>query len=199
LPFAFTTPGGVTTREPDPPFEDPAPGTPATGLTCLFTDGFCDEPRPAPAGGRDPVDELEDEVVVVEVVDVGGGAGAAHDSDTPNTGNFTGNEICDNGVPAGTTTVNDNFAPPNTVTVTTHCSADADGIEDNAIPPATTPTVAIPSQAFLLLSTTRLSPRLLQPPSAIIHGVQIGCQTRISGPAVLREPQAGLKRRLVSI
>jgi hypothetical protein len=51
---------------------------------------------------------------------VGGALGAAHDSDTPNTGTFTGNEIDDNGVPAGTFTVNDSFAPPNNVTVIAH-------------------------------------------------------------------------------
>jgi hypothetical protein len=39
----------------------------------------------------------------------------------PSTGNFTGKEICDNGVPAGTSTVNDRCNPPNKVTVTVHC------------------------------------------------------------------------------
>jgi hypothetical protein len=35
-------------------------------------------------------------------------------------GNFTGNEIDDNGVPGGTSTVNVNGWPPSTVTVILH-------------------------------------------------------------------------------
>jgi hypothetical protein len=59
----------------------------------------------------------------VVVVEVGGdaGGGVAHDSEMPSTGNLTGKEICDNGVPAGTSTVNDRCNPPNNVTVTVHC------------------------------------------------------------------------------
>jgi hypothetical protein len=59
----------------------------------------------------------------VVVVDVAGGAGGgvAHDSDTPNTGNFNGREICDNGVPGGTSTLNDRCNPPNKVTEIVHC------------------------------------------------------------------------------
>jgi hypothetical protein len=53
---------------------------------------------------------------------------AAHDSATPTTGNDTGNDNADNGVPGGTSTVKLNLAPPATVTVTTHdCAPAADG------------------------------------------------------------------------
>jgi hypothetical protein len=44
----------------------------------------------------------------------------AHDSDNPTTANPAGNDNDDNGVPAGTSTENDNFAPPTNDTVTTH-------------------------------------------------------------------------------
>jgi hypothetical protein len=79
------------------------------------------------------------------VVDVGGeagGGGDAHDSDTPNTGNFTGNEIRDNGVPGGTSTTNDKCNPPNTVTVIVHRCAAAEGIHTSAKTPPTTAAVA---------------------------------------------------------
>jgi hypothetical protein len=46
-----------------------------------------------------------------------------HDSEIPNTGNFTGSETDDNGVPAAT--ANEIFTPPSNVTVTVHVSATA--------------------------------------------------------------------------
>jgi hypothetical protein len=56
----------------------------------------------------------------VDVVVEGGAGGAEHDSLTDATGNFTGNEIDDNGVPGGTSTVNVNGWPPSAVTVIVH-------------------------------------------------------------------------------
>lgn len=57
-----------------------------------------------------------------EVVVVGGGVVevGTHDSDTPTTPSFTGNAICDKGVPGGTSTVNDKCPPPIRVTLITH-------------------------------------------------------------------------------
>jgi hypothetical protein len=71
----------------------------------------------------------------------GAGAGAAHDSETPRIGNLTGKLNADTGVPGGTSTVNDNLAPPTTVTVTTHCSADAGADERSPTVEAASPTV----------------------------------------------------------
>jgi hypothetical protein len=84
-------------------------------------------------------------------VGAGGGAGCAHDSDTPNTGNFTGKEIDDNGVPGGTSTVNDNVRPPTRVTVTVQGSADADG---RPVRPAPTATAAAAVNATSLVKLT---------------------------------------------
>jgi hypothetical protein len=64
----------------------------------------------------------------------------AHDSETPTTGNDTGNDNDDNGVPGGTSTVKLSFAPPTTVTDTTHdCAPAGDG---NTASPATTANTA---------------------------------------------------------
>jgi hypothetical protein len=66
----------------------------------------------------------------------------------------------DTGVPGGTLTVNDNFAPPSTVTVTTHWSADAAGSEDAAMPAPSAATVAPTTISFRLFTTgANLLPR----------------------------------------
>jgi hypothetical protein len=84
---------------------------------------FCNTPGADGAGGA------ADDVEVVGTVGGGGVAvvvpAGAHVSDSPSTGSFTGNDKDDSGVPGGTFIVNDSFAPPITVTVTTHESADA--------------------------------------------------------------------------
>jgi hypothetical protein len=65
-------------------------------------------------------EELVDSVFVGVAVDDGPVDTGAHDSVIPAIGNVTGNEISDNGVPGGTSTVNGNFTPPTNVTVITH-------------------------------------------------------------------------------
>jgi hypothetical protein len=97
-------------------------------------------------------------VVPVVVVAV---AVAEHDSATSTTGSFTGNDNADNGVPGGTSTVKLNFAPPATVTVTTHsCAPAADG---NAARPATSePAAANQTRSFRLLITWPISSRRWQ-------------------------------------
>ncbi len=102
------TPGDVAVVVVDAP---PAPGLPfplpfALGFFApagACAEGFCT--TTGPDGNTGDVDDVEpvdggcDEVVV-------GGAGAAQDSVIDTIGSFTGNEIDDNGVPAGTS--NDN-------------------------------------------------------------------------------------------
>jgi hypothetical protein len=59
--------------------------------------------------------------VDVVVVVVGGGAAAgAHDSVTFTIPSFTGSDSAESGVPGGMLSVKVSFAPPTTVTVTTH-------------------------------------------------------------------------------
>jgi hypothetical protein len=79
---------------------------------------------------------------VVEPDPLGAGTGAAHASDTPRTGSLIGRFNADTGVPGGTSTVNDNRAPPATVTVTVHCSADAVGNHVSAMPAISTAAAA---------------------------------------------------------
>jgi hypothetical protein len=114
LPFALCFPA------PDPCFPPagPEPFDPLERFAAAelgADEPFCTDPEDEAAGGAG--------VAAVEVVGTAGVdvvESGTHDSDNPNTGNFTGNDNDDNGVPAGTFTVNDNFAPPTTVTVTTH-------------------------------------------------------------------------------
>jgi hypothetical protein len=72
---------------------------------------------------------------------------------TPSTGSFTGNEIDDNGVPAGTFTVKESLPPPTTVTVITHESAWAAGSATIPEPASTDPPVASATSSFRLLNT----------------------------------------------
>jgi hypothetical protein len=125
---------------------------------CLLELGFCDFGRPPERGVVDVVVVREDVevvplcvgVLVVGVVPVDTGA---HDSDTPTTPAVTGSEICERGVPGGTSTVNDSWAPPTSVTVITHVWAEADGRAAIPITAATEATVIAPTTDFRLLST----------------------------------------------
>jgi hypothetical protein len=67
------------------------------------------------------------------------------------TGNLIGNEIDDNGVPAGTD--NDNTCPPNNVTVTAHESAEADGNTARPERPSADTAPAAATTSFRLLNT----------------------------------------------
>jgi hypothetical protein len=139
-------------------------------------DGFCD--TTGPDGRTGDVVEVDDvelvplEVGCVEVV-VGGAAGA-HDSVIDTTGSFTGNEIDDNGVPAGTD--NDNTCPPNNVTLTAHESAEADGNaarperpSADAAPAAATTSFRVLNTVAYLLPAVRLSlSSVPRPPAAPI-------------------------------
>jgi hypothetical protein len=153
----------VDARGDEPPREDEPPLVPA--LPPAFAGGcepecVCVRPcDPAGATCEEPcwcfagVDGVAGAVFEVDVVgdvvgDGGGGGGAvvgvvvvtgAQDSETPRTGRVTGSDSDDSGVPGGTSTVKLSFAPPTTVTVTTHdCASAADG--NAASPPASTPT-----------------------------------------------------------
>jgi hypothetical protein len=106
-----------------------------------LTEGFCVTAFPAACGGAPSGVGGDGAGVALEELGAGG-AGAAHDSDTDATGRFIGNGSDDNGVPGGTSTVNDNCRPPRTVTVTVHCCADAGGNQVRAMPAASTPAVA---------------------------------------------------------
>ena len=137
----------------------------------LCAEGFCFFPEPEGVGGpEDPVlvpvevvvvvgTETEpdpvDPVVPVDPVPVEPEPGAPdeHDSVTPITGSFTGSEIEDNGVPAGTFTVKESLPPPTTVTVITHESAWATGIAAIAETARTDPPVASATTSFRLLNT----------------------------------------------
>lgn len=92
-------------------------------------------------------------VVGVEVVPATG----AHDSDNPRIGNFTGSDNDDNGVPGGTSSVNDRCAPPTNVTVTVHsCATAGDGTAANPTTSAPAAT-ATPNSLLLLKSTLPVS------------------------------------------
>jgi hypothetical protein len=91
-------------------------------------------------------DELEDELVAA--VEAG-----AHDSLSDLTelaGTDAGRVMLDGGVPGGTSTVNDVCAPPTSVTVITHSSADAAGTDTNA---NREPAAVAATTNFALLST----------------------------------------------
>jgi hypothetical protein len=121
---------------------------------CFFEEGFCDFGFP-PDRGVVLVMVLVWVVVpvLVGVEFVGVEVTGAHDSETPTTPEWTGNEIWDNGVPGATFTVNDKCPPPTKVTVMTHSSAEAEG--SAAIPRTTSIEAAVtaPSKSFRLLST----------------------------------------------
>jgi hypothetical protein len=134
-------------------------------------DEGCFFPEPVGDGGPEEPVELPVEVVVVMgtetepdpvdpvlsvdpvPVEPDPGVPDEHDSVTPITASFTGSEIEDNGVPAGTFTVKESLPPPTTVTVTTHESAWATG--SAAIPETarTDPPVASATSSFRLLNT----------------------------------------------
>jgi hypothetical protein len=149
-PLGAAVPGLTVT---DFPTASPETGLGAgTGLACLFRDGFSVTTFPADAGGATAGADGAGVVVVALELVVGAGA-AAHDSVIPTIGSFTGKLNADTGVPGGTFTVNDSFSPPATVTVTTHCSADAAGSEDAAIPAPSAAIVAPTIISFGLITT----------------------------------------------
>ena len=98
------------------------------------------------------VDVVVDDEVVLGVVLVVVGVDE-HDSVTDWTGPVAGRWIEDSGVPGGTFTVNVSLAPPTSVTVTTHVSAEALG--SAAIPgTASAVAAATATKSFRLLSTS---------------------------------------------
>lgn len=97
------------------------------------------------------VDVVVDDVVLGVVLVVVGVE--EHDSVTDWTGPVAGRWIEDSGVPGGTFTVNVSLAPPTSVTVTTHVSAEALG--SAAIPgTASAVAAATATKSFRLLSTS---------------------------------------------
>ena len=90
-------------------------------------------------------DELDDELELELVAEAG-----AHDSLSETIGSDTGRLMLDSGVPGGTLTVKDWCAPPATVTVITHSSADAAGSDPSA---STVLTAATAPTSFAPLST----------------------------------------------
>ncbi|MHB8659297.1 MAG: hypothetical protein ACYC91_15355 [Solirubrobacteraceae bacterium] len=99
--------------------------------------------------------DVEEEVEPVDEppVDPEDPEAGAHDSETPTTGSFTGSGIDDSGVPAGTLTEKDRCWPPSTVTVTTHESADAEGIAATPRIPSIVLRAITPATSFRLLNT----------------------------------------------
>jgi hypothetical protein len=77
----------------------------------------------------------------------------AHDSVTPRTGSLTGSEIAESGVPGGTSTLNVSFAPPATVTVTTHSWALA-AVGSRPSPATSDPVAATQTRSFRLITVT---------------------------------------------
>jgi hypothetical protein len=69
----------------------------------------------------------------------GGGIAGVHDSVSERIGSLTGNDRFDSGVPGGTSMVNGICTPPSSVTVTTYCSAEAEGIQARVIAAARPP------------------------------------------------------------
>jgi hypothetical protein len=141
------------------------PFPPAAGTGA---DGFCD--TTGADGTTGEVVEVEDVELVVELVPVVvgwvevvvGGAAGAHDSVIDTTGSFTGTEIDDRGVPAGTDNVS--TCPPNSVTVTAHESAEAVGNaarperpSAEAAPAAATTSFRVLNTVVYLLPAVRLS------------------------------------------
>ena len=115
-------------------------------------------PRPLECGGLcdGPLGVVDGGGLEVEVVGGGGGGGGggdAQDSEMLTIGSFTGSEIDDNGVPAGTLTVKVSFCPPTTVTVIVQTSAEAVGKAAIADPASTVPAVATATSSLRLLNT----------------------------------------------
>ena len=117
-------------------------------LDFVLTDGAC-EAGAALVKGAEDAGALGATAGPVET----GADTVGHDSDSDRIGKLTGNDNDDSGVPGGTSTVNGIFTPPSNVTVTTHCSADADGSAATPRPANMAPAAATPPITLRLLNT----------------------------------------------